>query len=84
MASNSAKAKIRKDSTALIGSEVVTRHSDLLRKCQPGTIAKYRRMAPAHIDGSELGRTAVDRVTKAAVIVIGWMGSLSVRALIRL
>src|SRR3982751_2171775 len=39
-----AKAKVRKDSTAPLVSEVVQRHLDLLRKPQPGTIAKYRRM----------------------------------------
>jgi hypothetical protein len=63
-----AKAKVRKDSTAPTVSEVVTRHIDLLRKPQPGTIAKYRNMAAAHIDGSDLGKTPVDKVTKAAVI----------------
>jgi len=63
-----AVAKIRKDSTAPTVSEVVKRHIDLLRKPQPGTIAKYRRMVAAHIDGSELGKTPVDKVTKADVI----------------
>ena len=72
-----ATAKIRKDSTAPTVSEVVTRHIDLLRKPQPGTIAKYRRMAAAHIDGSDLGQTPVDKVTKAAVI--DWLDGLVVR-----
>lgn len=72
-----AKAKVRKDSTAPTVSEVVTRHIDLLRKPQPGTIAKYRRMAAAHIDGSDLGRTPVDKVNKAAVI--DWLDGLTVR-----
>ncbi|MET4135701.1 hypothetical protein [Pseudarthrobacter sp. PvP090] len=60
-----AKAKVRKDSTAPTVSEVVVRHIDLLRKPQPGTIAKYRKMAASHIDGSDLGRTPVDKVNKA-------------------
>lgn len=72
-----AKAKIRKDSTAPTVSEVVVRHLDLLRKPQPGTIAKYRRMAAAHIDASDLGQTPVDKVTKAAVI--DWLDGLTVR-----
>jgi hypothetical protein len=59
-----AKAKIRKDSTAPTVSEVVTRHIDLLRKPQPGTIAKYRNMAAAHIACSDLGKTPVDRSTR--------------------
>jgi integrase len=71
-----AKAKIRKDSTAPTVSEVVVRHIDLLRKPQPGTIAKYRRMAAAHIDSSDLGKTPVDKVTKAAVI--DWLDGLKV------
>ena len=73
-----AKAKIRKDSTAPTVSEVVARHIDLLRKPQPGTIAKYRRMAAAHIDGSELGKTPVDKVNKAAVI--DWLDGLVVQS----
>jgi hypothetical protein len=40
-----AKAKVRKDSTAPTVYEVVVRHVDLLRKPQPGTIAKNRNMA---------------------------------------
>lgn len=72
-----AKAKIRKDSTAPTVSEVVVRHIDLLRKPQPGTIAKYRRMAVAHIDSSDLGKTPVDKVTKAAVI--DWLDGLKVK-----
>ncbi|MDQ5860811.1 MAG: site-specific integrase [Actinomycetota bacterium] len=71
-----AKAKIRKDSTAPTVSEVVTRHINLLRKPQPGTIDKYRRMATSHIDGSDLGRTPVDKVTKASVI--DWLDGLTV------
>lgn len=73
-----AKAKIHKDSTAPTVSEVVKRHIDLLRKPQPGTIAKYRRMAAAHIDGSDLGRTPVDKVNKAAVI--DWLDGLKVQS----
>jgi integrase len=73
-----AKAKIRKDSTSPTVSEVVARHIDLLRKPQPGTIAKYRRMAAAHIDGSELGLTPVDKVNKAAVI--DWLDGLKVQS----
>lgn len=73
-----AKAKIRKDSTAPTVYEVVVRHIDLLRKPQPGTIAKYRRMAAAHIAGSELGKTPVDKVNKAAVI--DWLDGLKVQS----
>lgn len=73
-----AKAKVRKDSTAPTVSEVVARHIDLLRKPQPGTIAKYRRMAAAHIDGSDLGQTPVDKVNKAAVI--DWLDGLVVQS----
>jgi integrase len=73
-----AKAKIRKDSTAPTVSEVVARHINLLRKPQPGTIDKYRRMAASHIDGSDLGRTPVDKATKAAVI--DWLDSLVVQS----
>jgi integrase len=73
-----AKAKLRKDSTAPTVSEVVARHINLLRKPQPGTIDKYRRMAASHIDGSDLGRTPVDKVTKAAVI--DWLDSLVVQS----
>lgn len=73
-----AKAKVRKDSTAATVSDVVRRHIDLLRKPQPGTIAKYRRMAAAHIDGSDLGQTPVDKVTKAAVI--DWLDGLVVQS----
>lgn len=72
-----AKAKIRKNSTAPTVSEVVQRHLDLLRKPQPGTIAKYRKMAAAHIDGSDLGKTPVDKVNKAAVI--DWLDGLTVK-----
>lgn len=71
-----ARAKVRKDSTAPTVSEVVGRHIDLLRMPQPGTIAKYRRMAAGHIDGSDLGRTPVDKVTKAAVL--DWLDQLTV------
>lgn len=73
-----AKAKIRKDSTCPTVAEVVQRHLDLLRKPQPGTIAKYRRMAAAHIDGTALGNTPVDKVTKAAVI--DWLDALVVQS----
>lgn len=70
-------AKVRKDSTKPTVSEVVTRHIDLLRKPQPGTIAKYRRMAAQHIDASDLGTTPVDKVNKAAVI--DWLDALTVK-----
>lgn len=73
-----AKAKVRKDSTAPTVAEVVKQHIDLLRKPQPGTIAKYRRMAAAHIDSSDLGRTLVDKVNKAAVI--DWLDGLVVQS----
>lgn len=73
-----AKAKLRKDSTAPTVSEVVARHIDLLRKPQPGTIAKYRRMAAAHIYPSDLGKTPIDKVNKAAVI--DWLDSLVVQS----
>jgi integrase len=73
-----AKAKIRKDSTAPTVYEVVVRHIDLLRKPQPGTIAKYRNMAAAHIAGRELGKTPVDKVNKAAVI--DWLDGLKVQS----
>ncbi|UDL14875.1 integrase [Arthrobacter phage Sarge] len=73
-----AKAKIRKDSTAPTVADVVKRHIDLLRKPQPGTIAKYRRMAAAHIDSSELGKTPVDKVNKA--MVIDWLDGLVVQS----
>nr|WP_306294151.1 site-specific integrase [Paenarthrobacter nitroguajacolicus] len=49
---------------------------DLLRKPQPGTIAKYRRMAAGHIASSDLGKTPVDKVSKAAVI--DWLDELKV------
>lgn len=73
-----AVAKIRKDSTAPTVYDVVVRHIDLLRKPQPGTIAKYRRMASAHIAPSDLGKTPVDKVTKAAVI--DWLDDLKVQS----
>lgn len=73
-----AKAKIRKDSTAPTVYEVVVRHIDLLRKPQPGTIAKYRNMAAAHIAESELGKTPVDKVNKA--MVIDWLDQLVVQS----
>ena len=73
-----AKAKVRKDSTAPTVAEVVRRHIDLLRRPQPGTIDKYRRMAAAHIDNSDLGKTPVEKVTKAAVI--DWLDSLVVQS----
>jgi integrase len=71
-----ATAKVRKDSTAPTVYEVVVRHIELLRKPQPGTIAKYRNMAAGHIAASELGRTPVDKVNKAAVI--DWLDQLTV------
>jgi integrase len=72
-----AKAKVRKDSTKPTVYDVVVRHIDLLRKPQPGTIAKYRRMAASHIAPSDLGKTPVDKVTKAAVI--DWLDELKVQ-----
>lgn len=51
-------------------------HIDLLRKPQPGTIAKYRKMEAGHIAASDLGRTPVDKVTKTAVI--DWLDELKV------
>lgn len=72
-----AESKRRKDSTAPTVAEIVTRHIDLLRKPQPGTIADYRRMAAGHIEGSGLGRTPVDQVDKAAVL--RWFDGLTVR-----
>ena len=57
--------------------EVVVRHIDLLRKPQPGTIAKYRNMATAHIADSDLGKTPVDKINKAAVI--DWLDELKVQ-----
>jgi hypothetical protein len=71
-----AKAKVRKDSTAPTVYEVVVRHIDLLRKPQPGTIAKYRNMAAGHIADSDLGKTPVDKVNEAAVI--DWLDQLKV------
>lgn len=71
-----AKAKVRKDSTAPTVYEVVVKHIDMLRKPQPGTIAKYRRMAAGHIAPSELGKTPVDKVDKVAVI--DWLDQLTV------
>ena len=53
------------------------RHIDLLRKPQPGTIAKYRNMAAAHIAEIDLGKTPVDKVNKASVI--DWLDELVVR-----
>lgn len=73
-----ATAKIRKDSTVPNVYDVVVRHIDLLRKPQPGTIAKYRRMAAAHIAPSELGKTPVDKVNKA--MVIDWLDDLKVQS----
>jgi len=73
-----ATAKIRKDSTSPTVSEVVLQHIDMLRKPQPGTIAKYRRMAASHIDGSELGKTPVDRVDREAVTL--WLDSLKTQS----
>lgn len=63
-----AKAKVRKDSTKPTVYEFVVRHIDLLRKPQPGTIDKYRRMAAGHIAEGALGKTPVNKVNKAAVI----------------
>lgn len=71
-----AKAKRRKDSTAPTVQETVKRHIDLLRKPQPGTIAKYRRMAASHIDGTDFGGAPVDRVTVEAVTK--WFDGLTV------
>lgn len=62
-----AKAKRRKDSTAPTVQETVKRHIDLLRKPQPGTIAKYRRQAASHIDGTDFGGAPIDKVTVESV-----------------
>lgn len=70
-----AKAKVRKDSTSATVAELVEWHIDRLRKPQPGTIAKYRRMM-AHINGSDLGRMPIDRVKKADVLA--WFDGLTV------
>ena len=59
---------MRKDSTAPTVYEVVVGHVDLLRKPQPGTIPKFRNMATTHIADSDLDKTPVDNVNKAAVI----------------
>lgn len=70
-----AKAKVRKDSTSATVAELVEWHIDRLRKPQPGTIAKYRRMM-AHIAGSDLGNMPVDKVKKADVLA--WFDGLTV------
>lgn len=72
-----AEAKVRKNSIAPTVAVVVKEHLDLLRKPQPGTIAKYRRMAASHIDDSDLGRTPVDLVRKPTVVA--WLDTLTVR-----
>lgn len=71
-----AEVKRRKDSTAPTVSETVKFHIDMLRKPQPGTIAKYRRMAATHIDGTDFGGMPIDRVTDAAVLK--WFDGLTV------
>lgn len=71
-----AEAKRTKAAKIPTVSEVVADHIDMLRKPQAGTIAKYRRMARAHIDGTAFGNLAIDRVDKPAVIA--WLDSLTV------
>lgn len=71
-----AEAKRRKDSTSPTVSETVKHHIDMLRKPQPGTIAKYRRQAASHIDGTDFGGMPLDRVTDAAVLK--WFDGLTV------
>ena len=71
-----AKAKKKKESTSPTVSEVVVNHIDMLRKPQPGTIAKYRRMVIGHIDGTELGDMPVDRVNVSHVLE--WFDALTV------
>lgn len=71
-----AEAKRTKASKIPSVSDVVNEHIDLLRKPQAGTIAKYRRMAKAHIDGTTFGNMAVDRVDRPAVTA--WLDSLTV------
>ncbi|NKG22185.1 tyrosine-type recombinase/integrase [Paeniglutamicibacter terrestris] len=70
------EAKLRKDSTAPTVSETVKRHIDLLRKPQPGTIDKYRRMASSHIYGTDFGATPSDQVTTERVTK--WFDGLTV------
>lgn|GEM_PF-1604378 len=72
-----AKAKVKKDATAPSVSDVVQRHIGLLRKPQPGTIAKYRRIAAQHIDGTDLGDMPIDKVKREHVIT--WLDGLTVR-----
>lgn len=69
-----AKAKIRKDSIAPTVAEVVEDHINLLRRPQPGTVSKYRRMLANHIAPSDLGKAPVDQVDRKAVIE--WMDGL--------
>lgn len=70
------EAKKRKVSTAPTVAETVKRHIDLLRKPQPGTIAKYRRMAASHIDGTDFGGSPIDKVTVESVTA--WFDRLTV------
>lgn len=71
-----AKAKKKKDARAQTVSEIVNRHIDLLRKPQPGTIDKYRRMAASHIHGTDFGDMPVKNVDVEAVNA--WFDGLTV------
>lgn len=70
------KAKKQKDNSVVTVYAAVTRHIDLLRKPQPGTILRYRNLARNHIEGTDLGDMAVQRVDVAAVLK--WFDSLTV------
>lgn len=54
--------------------EIVTAHIDQLSKPQSGTIKRYRNHNAGHIVDSNLGKLAIDKVTKQAVIE--WMDGL--------
>lgn len=54
--------------------EIVAKHIDQLTKPQSGTIKRYRNHAKGHIDESNFGNLAIDKVTKQHVIE--WMQGL--------
>lgn len=54
--------------------EIVSTHIDQLTKPQSGTIKRYRNHNAGHIADSNLGKLAVDKVTKQHVI--DWMDGL--------
>lgn len=54
--------------------EVLETHIAQLTKPQPGTIARYRNLAKAHVNDSPLGRMAIDTVEKKHVIA--WMDGM--------